>query len=108
LNTTDKLKHYIETYYTFSFFSFRVIIYKQKLKSREINHGIKITIKILELLNINNSFVCIHYTILMTMVDGQVTNNLIKTSNQVCYICKCNPKNISDLDNMNNFQLKTI
>lgn len=56
-------------------------------------------------LNINNSFICINYIILMTMVDGKVINTLTETSNHLCFICKCNPKNINDFDNINNFRV---
>ncbi|CAI6372175.1 unnamed protein product [Macrosiphum euphorbiae] len=54
-------------------------------------------------LNINNSVLCINYTMLMTMVDGKVINTLTETSSQLCYICKCNPTNMNDLDNIKRF-----
>lgn len=54
-------------------------------------------------LNINNSVLCINYTMLMTMVDGKVINTLTESSSQLCYICKCNPTNMNDLDNMKRF-----
>lgn len=54
-------------------------------------------------LNINNSVLCIIYTMLMTMVDGKVINTLTESSSQICYICKCNPTNMNDLDNIKRF-----
>lgn len=56
-------------------------------------------------LNINNSVVCINYVMPMTTVDGKVINTLTEMQSQDCYICKCNPKNINDLDNINDFQV---
>ncbi|KAL4154240.1 hypothetical protein QTP88_002065 [Uroleucon formosanum] len=54
-------------------------------------------------LNINNSVLCINYTMLMTMVDGKVINTLTESSSQLCYICKCHPTNMNDLDNIKRF-----
>lgn len=44
-----------------------------------------------------------YYTMLMTMVDGKVINTLTESSSQLCYICKCNPTNMNDLDNIKRF-----
>ena len=41
----------------------------------------------------------------MTMVDGKVINTLTESSSQVCFICKCNPKNMNNLHLMHNFQI---
>lgn len=60
-----------------------------KLKSKEIN--------------IKNNILCVNYIMLMTMVDGKVINTLIETSSQICYVCKCNPINMNNLENMHNF-----
>ncbi|KAL4152899.1 hypothetical protein QTP88_000732 [Uroleucon formosanum] len=54
-------------------------------------------------LNIKNSVLCINYTMLMTMVDGKVINTLTESSSRLCYICKCNPTNMNDLDNIKRF-----
>ncbi|KAL4104318.1 hypothetical protein QTP88_019619 [Uroleucon formosanum] len=54
-------------------------------------------------LNINNSVLCINYTMLMIMVDGKVINTLTESSSQLFYICKCNPTNMNDLDNIKRF-----
>jgi len=56
-------------------------------------------------LNINNHIISISYTMLMTMVDGKVINTLTESSSQICFICKCNPKNMNNLDQMHNFQI---
>jgi hypothetical protein len=54
-------------------------------------------------LNINNSVLCINYTMLMTMVDGKVINTLTESSSQLCYIFKCNPTYMNNLDNIKRF-----
>lgn len=41
----------------------------------------------------------------MIMVDGKVINTLTESSSQICFICKCNPKNMNNLDQMHNFQI---
>lgn len=56
-------------------------------------------------LNINNHTINISYKMLMTMVDGKIINTLTKSSSQICYICKCNPKNMNNLDQMDSFQI---
>lgn len=56
-------------------------------------------------LNINNSVVSINYTMVLTMIDGKVINTLTGSSSQVCYICKCNPKNMNNLGQMHTFQI---
>lgn len=42
---------------------------------------------------------------LMTMVDDKVINTLTESSSQICFIYKCNPKNMNNLDQMHNFQI---
>lgn len=49
-------------------------------------------------LNINNDVMSINYTMVMTMVDGKAINTLTGSSSQICFICKCNPKNMNDLN----------
>jgi hypothetical protein len=52
---------------------------------------------------INNISVPINYTLVMTMVDSEVINNLTDTSSQRCFICNCGPKNMKDLKNIQKF-----
>lgn len=49
-------------------------------------------------LNINYSVVSINYTMVLTMINSKVINTLTAFSSQVCYICKCNPKNMNNSD----------
>lgn len=56
-------------------------------------------------LSINNNVVSISYTMVMTMIDGKVINTLTGSSSQVCFICKCNPTNMNNLDQMHKFQI---
>jgi hypothetical protein len=49
---------------------------------------------------INNISVPINCSLVMTMVDGKVINNLTDTSSQRCFICNCGPKNMNDLKNI--------
>lgn len=56
-------------------------------------------------LNTNNEVISINYTMVMTMVDGKVINTLTGSSSQICFICKCNPKNMNDLDQMDKFTI---
>jgi hypothetical protein len=41
----------------------------------------------------------------MTMIGGKVINILTGSSSQVCFICKCNPTNMNNLDQMQKFQI---
>ncbi|KAL4096814.1 hypothetical protein QTP88_021697 [Uroleucon formosanum] len=54
---------------------------------------------------INNISVPIHCKLVMTMVDGKVINNLTDTSSQRCFICKCGPKDMNDLKNIQQFKI---
>lgn len=41
----------------------------------------------------------------MTMIDGKVIKTLTGSSSQACFICKCNPTNMNNLDQMHKFQI---
>jgi len=56
-------------------------------------------------LNINNNVVSINYTMVMTMIDGKVINTLTGSSSQVCFICKYNPTNMNNSDQMHKFKI---
>jgi hypothetical protein len=47
----------------------------------------------------------INYTLIMTMIDGNLINVLTDISSQKYFICQCNPKAISDLENLWNFDI---
>lgn len=36
---------------------------------------------------------------------GKIINTLTESSSQICYMCECNPKNMNDIDKMQNFQV---
>jgi hypothetical protein len=55
---------------------------------------------------INNISVPINCTLVMTMVDSKVINSLTDTSSQICIICNCGPKNMSDLENLQKFTIR--